>query len=64
MEKNAESSDTDAAKNVLRSTLQPATDVKIEDIVRVSIQEKEHKHFKVECVSKEARTSLLREIKK
>ena len=63
-EKNAEYSDTDAAKDVLVSTLQPVTDVKMEDIVRVSIQGKERKHFKVECVSKEARTSLLRKIEK
>ena len=36
----AESSDTDAAKDELRSTLLPVTDVKMEDIVRVSIQGK------------------------
>ena len=58
-ERIAESFDTGAAKDVLRSTLQPVTDVKMEDIVRVSIQGKERKHFKVECMSKEVRTSLL-----
>ena len=60
----AESSDTDAAKDVLRSTLQPVTVVKMEDIVHVSIQGKERKLFNVAYVYKEARTSLLRNIKK
>ena len=60
--KIAESSDTDAVKDVLLSAMQPATDVKIEDIVRASIQGKERKHFKAECVSEESRTSLLRKI--
>ena len=59
----AESSDTDAAKDVLRSTLQPVTVVKMEDIVHVSIQGKERKLFNVAYVYKEARTSLLRNIK-